>query len=66
MRIKINSTTGYLKKIDEKYLILNSTKEYESAWSEIRSEIKRNINLVLQANNKLYPKIYLNECFYEL
>ena len=25
-----------------------------------------NINLVLQANNKLYPQIYLNECFYEL
>ena len=25
-----------------------------------------NFNLVLQANNKLYPQIYLNECFYEL
>ena len=25
-----------------------------------------NINLVLQANNKLYPQIYLDECFYEL
>ena len=25
-----------------------------------------NINLVLQANNKLYPQIYLNECFYKL
>ena len=25
-----------------------------------------NVNLVLQANNKLYPQIYLNECFYEL
>ena len=25
-----------------------------------------NINLVLQENNKLYPQIYLNECFYEL
>ena len=24
------------------------------------------INLLLQANNKLYPQIYLNECFYEL
>ena len=84
-------------------MILDSTKEYESVWSEIRSEIKRinggkevfyeksyckvgintednlplkkslkfltltvNINLVLQANNKLYPQIYLNECFYEL
>ena len=104
MRIKINSATGYFKeKNDEKYLILDSTKEYESVWSEIRSEIKRinggekvfyeknyckigintkddlplgeslkfltlivNINLVLQANNKLYPQIYLNECFYKL
>ena len=25
-----------------------------------------NISLVLQANNKLYPQIYLDECFYEL
>ena len=41
MCIKINSATGYLKKNDEKYLILDSTKEYESVWSEIRSEIKR-------------------------
>ena len=90
------------KKNDEKYLILDSTKEYESVWSEIRSEIKRinggekvfyeknyckigintkddlplgeslkfliltvNINLVLRVD-KLYPQIYLNECFYEL
>ena len=104
LRIKINSATGYFKeKNDEKYLILDSTKEYESVWSEIRSEIKRinggekvfyeknyckigintkddlplgeslksltliiSINLVLQANKKLYPQIYLNECFYEL
>ena len=104
LRIKINSATGYFKeKNDEKYLILDSTKEYESVWSEIRSEIKRinggekvfyeknyykigintkddlpleeslkfltlivNINLVLQVDNKLYPQIYLNECFYEL
>ena len=104
LRVKINSATGYFKeKNDEKYLILDSTKEYESVWSEIRSEIKRinggekvfyeknyckigintkddlplgeslkfltlivNINLVLQANNKLYPQIYLNECFYKL
>ena len=103
-RIKIDSATGYFKeKNDEKYLILDSTKEYESVWSEIRSEIKRinggekvfyeknyckiginteddlplkeslkfltltvNINLILQANNKLYPQIYLDECFYEL
>ena len=25
-----------------------------------------NINLVLRVDNKLYPQIYLNECFYEL
>ena len=25
-----------------------------------------NINLVLQMDNKLYPQIYLDECFYEL
>ena len=104
MRIKTDSATGYFKeKNDKKYLILDSTKEYERAWSEIRSEIKRinggkkvfyeknyckigiiteddlhlkeslkfitlivNINLVLWANNKLYPQIYLDECFYEL
>ena len=104
MRIKINSATGYFKeKNDEKYLILDSTKEYESVWSEIRSEIKRinggekvfyeksyckigvnteddlllkeslkfltlivNINLVFWVDNKLYPQIYLDECFYEL
>ena len=84
-------------------MILDSTKEYESVWSEIRSEIKRinggekvfyeknyckigintkddlplkeslkfitlivNINLILQKDNKLYPQIYLDECFYEL
>ena len=41
-RIKIDSATGYFKeKNDEKYLILDSTKEYERVWSEIRSEIKR-------------------------
>ena len=104
MRIKIDSATGYFKeKNDEKYLILDSTKEYERVWSKIRSEIKRindgkkvfyeknyfkidiiteddlplkeslkflaliiNINLILQADNKLYPQIYLDECFYEL
>ena len=104
MCVKINSATGYFKeKNDDKYLILDSTKEYESVWSEIRSEIKRinggeedfyeksyckvsintednlplkkslkfltltvNINLVLRVDNKLYPQIYLNECFYEL
>ena len=41
MHIKINSATRYFKKNDEKYLILDSTKEYESVWSEIKSEIKR-------------------------
>ena len=104
MRIKIDSATGYFKeKNDEKYLILDSTKEYERVWSEIRSEIKRinggkkvfyeknhrkiginteddlplkeslnflamiiNINLILQADKKLYPQIYLDDCFYEL
>ena len=104
MRIKIDSATGYFKeKNDEKYLILDSTKEYERVWSEIKSEIKRingrkkvfyeknyrnisiiteddlplkesrkflaliiNINLILQADNKLYPQLYIDECFYEL
>ena len=104
LRIKIDSATGYFKeKNDEKYLILDSTKEYERAWSGIRSEVERinggkkvyckknynniginteddlpmkeslefltliiNINLVLQANNRLYPQLYLDECFYEL
>ena len=104
MCVKIKSATGYFKeKNDNKYLILDSTKEYESVWSEIKSEIKRingggnvfykkccckvsinteddlplkeslkfltltvNISLVLPANNKLYPQIYLDECFYEL
>ena len=102
--MKISSATGYFKeKNDDKYLILVSTKEYESVWSEIKSEIKRinggeevfyeksyckvginteddlplneslkcltltvNVNLILQADNKLYPQIYLDECFYEL
>ena len=91
------------KKNDEKYLILDATKEYERVWSKIRSEIKVinvgekvfyeknyckidistdddlslkeslkfltlivNINLVLQTDNKFYPQIYLDECFYEL
>ena len=104
LRIKINSATGYFKeKNDEKYLILDSTKEYERVWSGIRSEIERinngrkylneknyrnigisteddlpikeslkfltltiNINLIPQENNKLYPQLYLGECFYEL
>ena len=102
--VKINPATEYFKeKNDDKYLILDSTKKYESVWSEIKSEIKRinggeevfhekshckvgintkddlplkeslkcltltvNINLVLQANNKLYPQICLDKCLYEL
>ena len=40
LRIKIDSATGYFKeKNDEKYFILDSTKEYERVWSKIRSEI---------------------------
>ena len=42
MCVKINSATRYFKeKDDDKYLILDSTKEYERVWSEIKSEIKR-------------------------
>ena len=67
MHIKINFATGYLKKDDEKYLILDSTKEYESVWSEIKSEIKKlNGGEEVFYIHKLYPQIYLNECFYEL
>ena len=102
LHLKINSATRYFKeKNNDNYLTLDSTKEHESVWSEIRSEIKRfnggvfyeksywkvginteddlplneslkfltltvNINLVLQENNKLYPQIYFDECFYEL
>ena len=103
MSIKINSVTGYFKeKNNDKYLILDSTKEYKNVWSEIKSEIKRinggnkvfyeksyckvgintkddlflnkslksltltvNISLILQADNKLFPQIYLDECFYK-
>ena len=57
MRVKINSATGYFKeKNDEKYLILDSTKEYESVWSEIKSEMKK-INVgeeVFYKNNYQY------------
>ena len=42
MCVKTNSAMGYFKeKNDDKYLIFDSTKEYESVWSEIKSEIKR-------------------------
>ena len=60
MRIKINSATGYLKKNDEKYLILDSTKEYESVWSEIRSEIKRINDGEKFFHEKNYYKIGIN------
>ena len=60
MRIKINSATGYFKeKNDEKYLILDSTKEYESVWSEIRSEIKRT-NGGEKIFHEKHPKIGIN------
>ena len=60
MRVKINSATGYLKKNDEKYLILDSTKEYESVWSEIRSEIKRINGGEKVFYEKNYCKISIN------
>ena len=49
--MKIDSATGYLKKNDDKYLILDSAKEYESAWSEIRSEIK-----IMNGGEKVFSK----------
>ena len=37
----IHSATGYFKeKYGEKYLIIDSTEEYEEIWSRIKSEIK--------------------------
>ena len=58
MRVKINSATGYFKeKNDEKYLILDSAKEYESVWSEIRSEINSGENVFHEKN---YCKIGIN------
>ena len=61
MRVKINSATGYFKeKNDEKYLILDSTKEYESVWSEIRSEIKRINGGEKVFYEKNYRKIGIN------
>ena len=51
LHIKIDSATGYLKKNDDKYLILDSAKEYESAWSEIRSEIK-----IMNGGEKVFSK----------
>ena len=61
MRIKIDSATGYFKeKNDEKYLILDSTKEYERVWSEIRSEIKRINGGEKVFYEKKYCKIDIN------
>ena len=61
MRVKINSATGYFKeKNDEKYLILDSAKEYESVWSEIRSEIKRMNGTEKVFYEKNYCKIGIN------
>ena len=44
------------KKNDEKYLFLDSTKEYERVWSETRSEIKR----INGGKNIFYKKNYRN------
>ena len=61
LRVKINSATGYFKeKNDEKYLILDSTKEYERVWSEIRSEIKRINGGKKVFYEKNYSKIGIN------
>ena len=61
MHIKINFATGYLKKDDEKYLILDSTKEYESVWSEIKSEIKKLNGGEEVFYKKNYCKIAIND-----
>ena len=61
MRVNINSTTGYFKeKNDDKCLILDSTKEYESVWSETRSEIKRINGGEKVFYEKNYCKISIN------
>ena len=61
LRIKINSATGYFKeKNDEKYLILDSTKEYERVWFKIRSEIKRINGGKKVFYKKNYRKIDIN------
>ena len=39
LRIKINSATGYLKKNDDKYLILDSTKEYEMSGQKLSQRL---------------------------
>ena len=61
LRIKIDSTTGYFKeKVDENFLTIDSKKEYESVWSEIRSEIKRINGGEKVFNEKNYRKIRIN------
>ena len=61
LRIKIDSATGYFKeKNDEKYLILDSTKEYERLWSEIRLEIKIINGREKVFYEKNYRKININ------
>ena len=76
----IHSATGYFKeKNGEKYLIIDSTEKYEEVFSGIKSEIETlngGKELFYKKNyarigintdgEKLYPQIYLNECFYEL
>ena len=61
MCVKINSATGYFKeKNDDKYLILDSTKEYESVWSEIKSEIKKINGGKEVFHEKIYCKVGIN------
>ena len=61
LRIKIDSATRYFKeKNDEKYLILDLTKEYERIWCEIKSEIKRINGGKKVLYEKSYRKIDIN------
>ena len=59
--IEIDSATGHFKeKNDEKYLILDSTKEYDKVWSQIRSEIKKINGGKKVFYEKNYRKIGIN------
>ena len=61
LHIKIDSATRYFKeKNDEKYLILDLTKEYERIWCEIKSEIKRINGGKKVLYEKSYRKIDIN------
>ena len=61
LRIKIDSATRYFKeKNDEKYLILDLTKEYERIWCEIKSEIKTINGGKKVLYEKSYRKIDIN------